>query len=1851
MIIDSRYLVSEIIGSGLLGTVYKAHDARTNELCQIKVFDHLNTQTFYEQFSAEEMHKITKLEHPNLVTVLSFGFDKHIYCVSEYFPSLSLQNYVFNTNRISMLYDIIVQILYALNALHSQKLYHEDLKPGNILYQINNNRIIVKLIDYGFNRIDTKQSQSTVSDILPFVAPELLAKKNPTPQSDFYSLGIILYKLITNNFPFSFDQFSTMINENQNAFYPKFIREFNPEIPLQLESFIMKLVEKKPEDRFHNTEEAIMFLNKAQPKIYPYSHSISLLQAIKFNSYIVRESITHLLTEYVQDLHANFGRIVTLVGDDGMGKESLLTLFKYHFLTDNYFILDYTCSENNKDPIFALIKEFLSALSKDRKEKELYASIILAHEYSVSPQFDSDASDKTDLSTSTNSQTNASLDSLFLTCQQFIHDLVNIKPVILIIRAAEYITDATLQFLNYLSETIAGKPMMIIVSSFDHNRIKGIIHSTHLRVSSLSLGETKEYSQNILNITPDEKFVWNIHYRSSGNPYFIREILADLIQKKILLHHNQINFDFSFDDYALPNHLLQIVLQRFNKISEQTYNTLRYISIINTPITKHLIKHLLDIPDHVFFHFHQEAINNEILHEQNFIYNFTFPECKNKLLNECSIEEKQTISQKLLLYFANFQEYDINICKGLIHNATICGDLLARKKYSTLLVGLYSSQRNQKEAFQVMVDIIQLIVDESFPIEHSEIVKDLALLIEKADLTGCINEAIMLMLNIRQFPQQLFEWYYTLAQLFFLSKNYLQVDVYLGLAFPLAQEENQIIKLLLLQAATFTGLNNLPEAKKCFEQLENYQLAKDEKIILVDYFGLYLVAAGRYSEAVQCYEATLAKLENSSQLITPTHLTALYFNLGLIYSKYDLIENASNAFLINVHQEAEKLFILALQIAEKIKYDRLTELIHIEIGDLALKQGNTSLALEYFQKAVNLSIILNNKPGLIMAYISFGEAHIKLGKYIEAESYLNNAHELTDEHSTIATKTQIDHNFALCKNKIYNFSYFYNFFQQNYSHLDLHEVKNYSPIIKSYLLFRIEIGDLDTLKKYIYQRLNHTEKYKDDFYYQVVAHIACGNKDYPLAIKNYNIALESATKINSSYAISIIDVNLAICYYHYNDLNKAEEYLLQARTLILKNNYYYWRLVLEITQLKIYLLKKDIHLRYILRETLALLPEIIKNSYFLLEIELYSILVQLYIELKSLKLANKYYIRYTEKVFDAVRGLPEVDQQLFFKIKKINLKSINECNFFQVTNRMKYKLTHWNFVILELLRLEDTERIKYHLNTKIDHLFAPYAYAIIIFNKHDTLLKPYLNSSFTIYTQKNFHLQILRDNNLIQQITKAIENNKQVLTIINSQNTIIMPLALKDSLIGLWILQDNSEMPFNKYEQKIIKEFSFYLSTMLIRSSEYEEIKQNFHLMQKLVEVTNYIKQTNNLDELENFFVQNIIDITQAKRGFFVKKDKLGHYYFSITLDQNHRNLEQTSGFSVTTVSQVLQDRAPLYIKHETNYDYRNRQQILDYQTNEIYCAPLFVAGQVYGVLYLDTWMPQNQLNSKSSPSLVINKMILEMFLAQINLALQNAVNYQTLLKKNLELQTIDSMKNDFIAVVSSELNNPLISLQDRIQIIKQNIPSTDQDTSILVSKLETSTEKLVSHINNIATLFRYQQKSDLFTKPTDLSELLEDIHKIIIERSKVRKMKIKLEVEANLPLANIDPEAIRILLFALLVNAVRFTPNYGNILFGARKAIYQYEKIDNQESFILYVQDNGIGIPQLELSNIFKPFYRIGDLLVHNSEFLEFRSGGLGIGLAVVQRITELHHGLVRVKSTEKEGSAFIISLPINEP
>ncbi len=1818
MIIDSRYKVIENLGSGLYANVYKVQDIRTGKIYSLKLFHRLEASSVYDELNAEAMHQITKLRHPNLLHIYSFGnMDTHIYYLAEYYQGKTLKNFRFSLSNCHVFYDLIAQICYALDALHNQNILHKDIKPENIMYQLTGDKIQVKVLDYGFSKIDTERNQQKISGTLPYIAPETYSGKGSSPESDFYALGVTLYFILTGTLPFSQDQIAEIIHGDHKNFFPKFIRTFIPDIPIELEKFILKLIEKKPEDRFSNCRSIIEYLNKIPGLNYPYSQKQSTINFFQFGSYLVRKDYAEQLRDYLVNMVHRNGKIITLIGGQGLGKGDLLTLFKYHILTNQYFIFDYTCSQTNRDPFFALIKEFSSsALNNERKNFEISGMSERFRRY-------------LELSENVASKLNETEENLLQDYEhslQFLKNLSEERPLVFVIRGGQYLTEQTIGFLNYISEEVIQLPILIVIAINDPGKIKSLKHAVRILVKTLTLNETHHYLNEIFKTDVPDYFSDTLWKRSNGNPKFIIEIMVDLIRKKKFLTTDKLEFNINFEEYQLPEELIHSIYNRMSHLSATSYRYLQKLSCIYTPLTMDLIMEILKISRKTLYNLLSDAQSNEMLFKDKGVYEFNFSEAKNRFFKECTEYVRIDISKQLIQYYKDNDNLDISVIQGLIKNCSLCKDYQSLVQFKRKLFQLYHNKYDQNNAFREIYEIVELDFSQKMSVTETEIRSDITWLIDKADLTGYIQEALEL-INTIPIKEDLFEVLYAKGTFNTRLEDWDKAEENYEKAQQIAITGKQQARVLLDFMWLHIVKGEKIKALQIIGQLERYQLTSELEITFYDRKGMYLSRYENEYEAIQFLENILLKIKQVTDQLALNRLASLYNNLGILYSGKKM------------YSETLKYFEQTLSIWEKLHNQRLLGTIYNNLGDFYLKQGYTQNALDYFKKAKEVSEKINNARGLILAYLNFGEAYIKLGDFISAEEFLNKARESSEKVKNKLFKQSILYNLCTAKSKLYNFRYYLDFLKNEKLFDELENIEIVNPFHKSYIYYLCEVNQTEKVNKILNNKINFSATSDEEFLHQITGILFYHKKEYLQAKLSYEKALTAANLIKSSYAIAICYIRLAQCNIKLHNILEAEENLKNANVFIETHRFQYWGVVQQMLKIELGLLKKEIPLRSLLRQANQLSKFCYENHYFILNIECMSVITQIYNELKANSSYKTSFSKYQSLVKEAVRKIPEEDQKSYLALKLPSMIPVKKLSFHMISNRHTKNSETWQEELFGLLRKDVINEIHFTLEKYIKETFAPHKF-VIVYTKKNTPYENFLNfPNFISYISNHFKENELE---LYKSICVKALNNKQVVkTEIDNKHVMVAPLWLRLSCYGCLIIADDGELPFTTSETHAMKLFSTQLSALLIRIIEFETNEKKMKKMKDVMNLSRKFIQVYDIKRLEVDILLNAIHICNAKRGVLIKKDNSGNFLFHIAYDNERNIISSFPNVSKTALLYVQENKNAIYTANvlEENI-FKSAPSILQYQINSLFCAPIIIDDEIYAYLYLDNYLSNHE-------KMYVDEEVNNMFLVQISLALQNALTYDALMKKNFQLRTLDNMKNEFIQIVSHELNTPLLTMQGYVNVLKKNVGVTGMQSNDLLQKIEKSTSKLRQTINDIMTLNRFNAANSLSLVKHNVSDILTTLVAEAEIASKNRKMRFKLEIGENLPEVMIDWTAFHLMVYNLVLNAIRFTSDFGTIIVGARLAAFQQEKVEDQDSLVIYVQDNGIGIPEHEQENVFKSFYELGDMLAHRSGNVEYRSSGLGLGLSLSKRIAELHKGKIWLRSKESEGTTVFVSIP----
>lgn len=1817
MYIDHRYEVLESLGSGSWANVFKVRDIRTDKIYTLKLFQYLSSEELYRHFSAEDMHHITKIEHPNLLDVVDFGHvGDHVYFISEFFDAKTLAHFRFNKSRISAIYDIVVQICYALHALHNQEILHKDLKLENVLYRMEGKELKVKLIDYGFSKIDPKRETQHVSGSLPYVAPEQYLGNPPTESSDFYALGVMLYRLCTGSFPFSIDQINALITGGHQYFIPNFPSELNKNIPLELEKFILRLLERNPENRFHSGEEIIGYINRIEGNDYPFSASWSVVNTLKFNSYIVREKYAHQMLDFLPAMVSSNGKIISVIGGDGLGKDSILSLFRYHLLGGDYFLFDYNCTHSDHEAFFALIKEYLLSI-RDEELKE-YESLT-----SISPKFkrylfasEQEAKALT--------QSVDDLRSDFASVQNLLIQLSQTKPIVFIIRNFQYVNRHTVDFMNYISPALVQNRILIALSCNDFNKVSQIDHTVLINIPFLNPEDSKTYIDKLLPVAAPAQLCDDLYERSSGNPEFIREILIDLVQRKSIILENGAIFPETLADYQLPSRLLHSIYSRMSHLTSQNYAHLQKLSVVQTPLSRELMIYILKLKDIDLYNLLNDATYNEILNKDGKHYSFSFIEAKSRMFEESNSKVHVLISKRLLKYFANKDVVDRQTCFGLIDNAFLADDLQAARNYYLKLSTLLSEDHEQSQAYEAMLSVLKLDFDPRTQVSTTDIIKDLSIFQEKTDLTGFFERAGFILENADDIPE-LFEKYYTIGTIHLLRENRIMALESFKRAELLVITGKQ--KLQIWLAYIQVHLKTDPEKAKHYLDLAAQEDAPLElQIAFTDRLAVYYSVLNDLDQAIKVIEDFLADLPPVHDNRVMLRLAGMHNDLGVFYSNQKSIE------------EAQEHLGIALSIWKRYNIRRHLGLIYNNLSDLYLKQGITLESNRYSQLAYKYASELNLTSIKGLALLNQGEAKIKMGEFQEAEELLIACDDMMRSIGNERYLNSVKRNLALAKSKIKGFGYYLLFLQEHEPQLIKGKIVEINPLVKTYFYYLYEMLSPKKLRKLLSNNahINYKHIREEEFYHNVQSLIALAENDFETAHIELKQALRHAGEINNNYAIAVFYIMEVICHYGLQDFEKALDYMQKARELCQENNYRYWLCKLDILQLKLDLLSKDIPLRNILRRTMRNLEQWAAYEYYQLNIELMQIRIQILTELKQDENAEAVFKEYQAYLLQITDNIPEDDKNNYLALNHFKLKQIRKFAMVPIVSRAKDLRRKWNELLFNIANVYNVERIKFLIEKGINEVICPWRFRLWEYS--DRI------QNFSTFQSYNCDSESLILPELSPDIERAFRTDNLVQIVYQEQNLVIIPLLTGSKRVGYLVLTDDKELPFTKQELSIMRNIKQHLSALIVRIQDYSEITMRIQKMNQLMQISHELMRIVDLSDLEHEIVSQALDFTNSSRGFLIKRDVDGNNIYRVQLNQEKQILNNVAGVSksVLSLSQTSTEMLTTFNAMEDTR-FKNAISVQDYQLHTIFCAPISVDDSTFGFLYLDNM--DNNTNA-----MYLKPEIITLFIEQITIAIKNAMLYERLLQKRSELNAFEVLKDEFMAIVSHELNTPLTTLQSYVSRLKRNLYADEDERKEIVDKIENSVKKLIVTTGDITTMNNYNLKKNLVMAPVDITEILELIQQEVEILSRKRKMFIRLEVEKDLPKLRANWEALHLMIYNLVLNAIRFTNDFGSITIGARKAAFHQEKIDGKDSVVFYVQDNGIGIPEYQLKNVFRKFYELNEIYAHKSGTVEYRSSGLGLGLATSKRIAELHGGEIWIKSKENEGTTVFVAIPIRK-
>ncbi len=278
--LDGRYEIHELIGVGGMAYVYRCTDTIDDREVAVKILkdEFLNNEEFIRRFK-NESKAIAMLSHPNIVKVYDVSFGDMIqYIVMEYIDGITLKEYIEQQGVLDWreALHLTTQILKALQHAHNKGVVHRDIKPHNIMLLQDGT---IKVTDFGIARLTDKATKTMTEQAIGsvhYIAPEQARGSKTDGKSDIYSVGVMLYEMITGKLPFEADSaVSVALMQLQST--PVMPRDINPGIPIGLEQITMHAMQKNPAERYSTALDMLGDLERFRlnPNVhFDYKHFV-----------------------------------------------------------------------------------------------------------------------------------------------------------------------------------------------------------------------------------------------------------------------------------------------------------------------------------------------------------------------------------------------------------------------------------------------------------------------------------------------------------------------------------------------------------------------------------------------------------------------------------------------------------------------------------------------------------------------------------------------------------------------------------------------------------------------------------------------------------------------------------------------------------------------------------------------------------------------------------------------------------------------------------------------------------------------------------------------------------------------------------------------------------------------------------------------------------------------------------------------------------------------------------------------------------------------------------------------------------------------------------------------------------------------------------------------------------------------------------------------------------------------------------------------------------------------------------------------------------------------------------------
>ena len=595
-VVAYRYSIEARLGKGGIGAVYLASDLHAGgRAVALKILRDDRIGEEREKGLATEYATLARLRHPHIEAVWDFGRDPEhgVYIAKEYLSGSDLMKATESMSFEDCLL-LSVQLFRALAFLHSRRLIHNDLKPDNVLVtrdpSFDLDRRCV-LIDFGiaseYSHENTEQTPTGLVGTLGYLAPERVKGTKPNARTDLYAAGIVLYKLLTRTFPFNPKSEAAELLGFHLYQKPPPPSSKRVGVPPEMDSLVLKLLEKDPEARFASAHEVLRTIGEILGEESTLETEATQESYVRSVPLVGRDEPLAALTALVEHGVAGSRRqsepaLLVIEGGPGMGKSRLLSEILVRARLSGVQVLTGSGRRHGGGlgPLRAPLRRLMS---NEEAQKSL--------EFLEEPD-DEEKADR-------------------LEVLRTLGDLIveRAREVVLAVEDLHNTDDLTLDLLSYVGRLLkrqSGARLVIMLTTrgrtgpglerfFRRSEKENLAHVFSLE--PLTEDQAMTFVTEALGRRPDPTFVSALHEKTGGDPEAVQEALKLLMAVHVLTEETwstKGGWDLCVD--ALPEGVIPILTARLALLDASSRRLMKLLSILNRSVPAGFLAAVTEIP-------------------------------------------------------------------------------------------------------------------------------------------------------------------------------------------------------------------------------------------------------------------------------------------------------------------------------------------------------------------------------------------------------------------------------------------------------------------------------------------------------------------------------------------------------------------------------------------------------------------------------------------------------------------------------------------------------------------------------------------------------------------------------------------------------------------------------------------------------------------------------------------------------------------------------------------------------------------------------------------------------------------------------------------------------------------------------------------------------------------------------------------------------------------------------------------------------------------------------------------------------------------------------------------------------